>query len=148
MEERTTISGKGAIVVGLFVIIAVVIRFATFTDSQDVVLEKAVRGVLWSTYSGIHLGPEINEIRKGGDYSSVDTLLEKASPDAISIEQISRSEPLLSWSANQKVIVRVHYRFPDDIETQTEYMLFNHGAISAWVYRHDTSAAAYYLNFY
>jgi len=149
MEKKIDITGKKPVIAGLIlIVILVVIRLVTFSNSQDPALEKAVREVLWSTYSGIHLGPEINKIREEGDYSKVDSLLKKASPDAITIEQISRSEPLMSWSSKQEVIVRVHYRFPEDTEIQTEYMKFSHGIVSDWIYRHDTTAASYYLNFF
>ena len=149
MEREFQFSGKAAIAVGIFLIVGIVIRFSTFVDSTDATLEQKVRDVLWSTYSGIHLGPEINQIREKGDYDNVSALLKKASPDAIIIEQISRSEPLMSWSSNQVVIVRVRYRFPEDTETQTEYMRFEHGSmLNSWSYRYDTSAASYYLNFF
>lgn len=149
MEKEFQFSGKAAIAVGVLLIVGIAIRFFTFVDSTDATLEQKVRDVLWSTYSGIHLGPEINDIRSKGDYESVPSLLKKASPDAIDIEQISRSEPLMSWSSNQVVIVRIRYRFPEDTKTQTEYMKFEHGSmLKSWSYRYDTSAINYYLNFF
>jgi len=148
MKKGVDIGGKAAIAVGLLLITVLVIRSATFADLHDAALEKAVRDVLWTNYSGIHLGPGIDEIRKKGDYPGTDTLLKNASPDAIRIERMSRSEPLMSWSSNRNVIVRVRYRFPDDPETQTEYMVFDHGALSDWIYQYDTSAFSYYLNFF
>jgi len=148
MEKGIGFGGKAAIIAGLLLITALVLRSATFADMHDAALEKAVRDVLWTAYSGIHLGPGIDEIRKKGDYSGADTLLKDASPDAIRIERISRSEPLMSWSSNRKVIVRVRYRFPDDTRTRTEYMVFAHGAFGDWIYQDDSSAFAYYLNFF
>jgi len=143
------ITGKSAVVVGLLLLIALGFRMASFSDSQSPILEKKVRDVLWSTYSGNHLSLEINRIKDERDYDSVGALLEKASPEAIVIEQISRSEPLISLSSNQEVIVRVDYRFPDEIETQTEYMLFEHGSLlKSWSYRYDVSSISYYLNFF
>ena len=149
MEKRVQFSRKAAIGVGILLIIGIIIRFFTLADSTDATLEKKVRGELWSTYSGHHLGPEINRIQKEQDFDSVGSLVKNASPDAITIEQISRSEPLMSWSSNQEVIVRVRYRFPGNTNTQTEYMLFEHGGLlNSWSYRHDTSAIAFYLNFF
>jgi hypothetical protein len=149
MEKEVQFSGMAAIGVGLLLIIGIAIRFFTLADSTDATLAQKVRGELWSTYSGHHIGPEINRIQEEEDFDSVGDLLENASPDAITIEKISRSEPLMSWSSNQEVIVRVHYRFPGDTETQIEYMLFEHGMIlNSWSYRHDTSAIAFYLNFF
>ena len=149
MEQEFQFSGKAAIAAGVLLIVGIAIRFFTFVDSTDATLEQKVRDVLWSTYSGIHLGPEINTIQGERDYSKAPALLKKASPDAISIEQISRSEPLMSWSANQVVIVRVRYRFPEDTETQTEYMEFGHGSmLNSWSYTYNTSAVSYYLNFF
>jgi len=134
--------------VGAILIICVVVRVATFTDSHDPDLEKAVRAELWLRY-GSQLDTEINKIRTERDYESVPFLLEKASPDAITIERISRSEPLLSWSSRQSVIVRVHYRFPDDPETQMEYMRFNHGMVGGWRYSPEgATALSFYLNFF
>ena len=133
---------------GIILVVGIAIRFFTFTNSTDATLEQKVRDVLWSTYSGIHLGPEINEIREKGAYGNVPALLEKTSPAAIIIEQISRSEPLLSLSTSQDVIVRVYYRFPNETTTQIEYMRFNHSKIAGWVYQYDTSVIAYYLNFF
>lgn len=148
MEGNFQISGKAVIAAVLILIIAIAIRVATFSDSHDASLEQAVRSELWLRY-GDRLGTEINQIRQEGDYSGVSSLLEKASPDAITIERISRSEPLLSWSSNQDVIVRVHYRFPEDTAPQTEYMKFSHGSmVDVWQYRNDTFAIAYYLNFF
>lgn len=149
MEKEFQFSGKAVIAVGILVIVGIAIRFFTFVDSADATLEQKVRDVLWSTYSGIHLGPEINQIREKGEFEKVPALLKKASPDAITIEQISRSEPLMSWSSNQVVIVRVRYRFPEETETQTDYMRFEHGSLlDSWSYRYGTSAASYYLNFF
>lgn len=149
MKKEFQFSGKAAIAVGIILVVGIAIRFFTFTNSTDATLEQQVRGVLWSTYSGLHLGPEINEIREKGAYGNVPALLEKASPAAITIEQISRSEPLMSWSSNQVVIVRVRYRFPEDTESQTEYMKFEHGSmLNSWSYRHDTSVVSYYLNLF
>jgi len=45
---------------------------------------------LWNTYSG-QLGHEITKIRTEGDYESVPSLVEKANPEAITIEQIRGS---------------------------------------------------------
>ena len=149
MEKEFQFSGMTAIAVGIVLIVGIAFRFFTFADSTDATLEQKVRDVLWSTYSGLHLGPEINEIQKERDYSKVADLLKKASPDAITIEQISRSEPLISWSSNQEVIIRVYYRFPEETQIRTEYMLFEHGGLlDSWSYRYDTSAMAYYLNFF
>jgi hypothetical protein len=149
MEQNFQITGKAAVTVGLILIVVLVaIRMVTLSDSHDATLEKAVRSELWLRY-GDRLGTEINKIRTEGDYGSVPSLLDKASPDAISIERISRSEPLMSWSANQKVIVLVHYRFPDDTETQMEYMRFEHGSmLDVWRYTYDVSVVSYYLNFF
>lgn len=147
MEQNIRISGKAAVVIGVIVIVGVVLRMITFSDSGDTTLEQAVRAELWSTYSG-QIGTEVERIRTEGDYGSVSSLLEKASPDAIIIERISRSEPLFKWSSTQKVIVRVRYRFPDDTAMQTQYMKFDHGALSGWRYRFDATALSYYLNFF
>jgi hypothetical protein len=149
MEKEFQFTGLAAIGVGLLLIGAITMRFFSFADSTDATLEQKVRNELWSTFSGHHLGPEINRIRKEKDYDSVGSLLEKSSPEAITIEQISRSEPLMSWSSNQEVIVRVKFLFPGDTETRTEYMLFEHGGIlQSWSYRYDTTAFAYYSNFF
>jgi len=140
---------KASIIVLVLIIAVLGIRMATLSTSHEPLLEKAVRDVLWSTYSGIHLGPEINRIRKDSDYDSVDALTKKASPMAISIEQISRSEPLMTLSSNKKVIVRVRYRFPGDTSTQTEYMEFKHGSlVDVWSYNYEVSAISYYLNIF
>jgi len=149
MEKNVEIKGKAAVTAGLILIVVLAgIRMATFSDSHDASLEKAVRSELWLRY-GDRLGAEINKIRKEADYSDVSDLMKKASPDAITIERISRSEPLLKWASSQNVIVRVHYRFPEDVETQKEYMRFNHGSmVDAWQYRYDSSAVSYYLNFF
>ncbi len=146
-SQEIQISGKMAIMLGVLVIVGVVIRLLTFSDSADIELEKDVRAQLWSTYCG-QIGTEITKIRTEGDYGSVPSLLEKANPEAIIIEQINRSEPLLSWASTQDVIVSVRYRFPDDTETQTEYMRFNHSAIAGWVYQYDSTALAYYMNLF
>lgn len=123
-------------------------RVVSNSASNDPLLEKAVREVLWSSYSGIQLSAEIEKIREEGDYDKVNALTQKASPDAIFIEQISRSEPLMSASSNQIVIVRVRYRLPGDTSTRTEYMEFKHGSlIDAWSYHYTVSAISYYLNF-
>ena len=114
MEKEFQFSGISAIAVGLLLIVGIIFRFFSFVDSTDTTLEQKVRNELWSTYSGHHLGPEINRIQKENDYDSVSSLLEKSSPDAITIEQISRSEPLMSGSSNQEVIVRAYYSFPED----------------------------------
>ena len=148
MEKGIGIGGKAAIVAGLLLITALVIRSAIFADVHDAALEKAVRDVLWIDYSGIHLGPGIDEIRKKGDYRGADILQKDASPDVIHIERISRSEPLLALSSNQEVVVRVRYRFPGDNRTRTGYMEFEHGASGDWVYQDDSSAFTYYLNFF
>ena len=149
MEKEVQFSGISAVGVAILLLIGITIRFFTLDNSTDLTLEQKVRAELWSTYSGHHLAPEINRIRKEKDYDSVGSLLKKSSADAITIEQISRSEPLMSWSSNQKVIVRVYYRFPGNTKTQTEYMLFEHGGIlNSWSYRYDTSAIAFYLNFF
>ena len=149
MEKEFQFSGKAAIAVGIILIAGIVIRFLSFSDATDALLEEKVRDVLWSTYSGIHLSAEINTISREQDYDKVPSLLDKASPDAITIERISRSEPLLSWSSNQVVIVRVRYRFPEDTETRIEYMKFKHGSmLKSWSYSYDTSAISYYLNFF
>ncbi len=132
-RQEIQISGKAAIVVGVLVIVVVVIRLITFSDSVDTELEKNVRAQLWFTYSGTHLSAEIAKIRAETQYDSVSSLLKKANPEAITIEQISRSEPLLSWSTSQDVIILVKYRFPDDTTTNIEYMRFNHSTIAGWV---------------
>jgi len=140
---------KASILVIVFLVVGLGIRIASFSASHDPLLEKAVRDVLWSTYSGIHLSAEINKIRKDQDYDSVDALTKKSSPQAISIEQISRSEPLMTSSSNQRVVVRVRYRFPDDTSTRIEYMEFKHGGLlDVWSYNYDVSVISYYLNFF
>ena len=147
MEKNVQITGTAAVVVGLLLIVGIAIRVVAFSDSNDPTLEKAVRAQLWLTYGGI-LGTEISEIREKADYGSVPALLAKASPDAITVEKLSRSEPLMEWDSNQEVVVRVHYRFPGDTETKTEYMKFKHGPVSGWSYNYDTTAISYYLNFF
>ncbi len=140
---------KASILVIVILVVGLGVRLASFSASSDPVLEKAVRDVLWSTYSGTHLSAEINEIRKAQDYDSVDSLINKASPQAILIEKISRSQPLMSSSSNQKVIVRVSYRFPDDTSSRIEYMEFKHGGlIDAWSYHYEVSVISYYMNFF
>ena len=148
MKKGIGIGGKAVIAAVLLLITILAIRSAIFADVHDTALEKAVRDVLWIDYSGIHLGPGIDEIRKKGDYPGADTLQKDASPDVIRIERIGRSEPLLAWSSNREVIVRVRYRFPGDTGTRTGYMEFEHGASGDWVYQDDTSAFTYYLNFF
>jgi len=146
-SQKIQIGGKAAVVLGVLVIFGVILRLVTFADSADIELEKDVRAQLWMNY-GDQLGKEIAKIRTEGDYGSVPSLLEKANPEAIIIDQISRSEPLLSWASSQEVIIRVRYRFPDDTKTQTEYMRFNHSTIAGWVYQYDSTVFAYYLNFF
>lgn len=147
MEKTFELSGKAALLAGVVLVVVIGVRLATFADSGDPELEEAVRAELWSTYSGM-LGVEINQIREEKDYDSVGSLLERASPDAILIEKISRSEPVMSWASKQKVIVRVRFRFPEDTESRTEYMKFDHGMFGGWSYRYDTSAVAFYTNFF
>lgn len=148
MAQEIQITGKAAVVAILLVIALVAVRIITFTDSQDAGLEEAVRAELWLRYGG-QLGTEIEEIREKADYGGVPALLDKASPEAITIERISRSEPLLSWSSNQKVVVRVHYRYPDDTETRKEYMKFRHGMIGGWRYSPEgVTGVSFYLNFF
>lgn len=148
MAHSIDITGKAAVIVGLLVIALVAVRIISFSDSHDAALEDAVRAELWLRYGG-QLDSEINKIREGGDYSSVDSLLKKATPDAITIERISRSEPLLSGSTNQKVVVRVHYRYPDDTETRMEYMKFKHGMVGGWRYNPEgATVVSFYLNFF
>ena len=149
MEEikKVQIGGKAAALIIVLVIVGALVRLATFVESTDTELAKDVRAQLWLLY-GDRLGKEVSDIRAKGTYGNVSSLLEKANPRAISIEQISRSEPLLSWSSSQKVIVRVRYRFPEDTRTQTEYMYFKHNSIAGWAYQHDTTVVVYYVNFF
>lgn len=149
MKKEVQLSGKVGIGIVILIILGIALRFLTITDSTDAKLNQKVREELWSTYSGLHLGPEINRIKEEQDYDNVDSLLKKASKDAITIEKIDRSEQLLSWSSNQKVIVRVYYRFPEEAKTQVEYMYFEHGALlNTWSFRYNTSALAFYLNYF
>jgi len=140
---------KASMLVIVLLIVGLGVRIISFSASHDPVLEKAVRDVLWSTYSGVHLSAEISRIREDQDYDSVEALTKKSSPLAISIEKISRSQPLMASSSNQKVVVRVHYRFPDDTSTRIEYMEFKHGGLlDVWSYNYDVSVVSYYLNFF
>jgi len=140
---------KASIVVMVFIFVGLGVRMATYSASSDPLLEKAVRDVIWSTYSGIHLSSEIDKIREERDYENIEALTKKSTPKAISIEQISRSEPLLALSSSQIVIIRVRYRFPGESSTRTEYMEFKHGnLVDVWSYNYEVSAISYYLNFF
>ena len=147
MEIKLT--AKNSLIAVAAVILFVIIRIATISSSEDPDLEKAVRDVLWSTYSGVHLSKEIEAIRQSGNFDEVEALTKKSSSEAIDIIKISRSEPILSFSTNQKVIVKVRYYFPGDQEARTDYMKFTHGSlVNVWSYQYSSSAYAYYMNFY
>lgn len=142
-------SFKGSILILFLLLIGLGLRIVYLSDSNDPMLHAAVRNVLWSTYSGVHLSSEIRDIRDNEDYDRVEGMTTRASPEAIQIEEISRSQPIMTQSTNQTVVVKVRYRFPDESTSKIQYMKFKRGSlVDVWSYEYEVYALSYYLNFF
>lgn len=145
--EEFHVGGKGTAMVFVLVIITMMLRVFSLSDSDDAQLQQKVRQQLWLSYA-TELGQEIEAARQSGNFDRINELLAKSSADAIAIEKVAVSEPLLSWSSSENVIIEVTYRLPDESVSQTRYMRFNHSAAAGWNYRFNSNAFSYYTNLF
>lgn len=142
-EKQFELSGKS----GVFALIAVVLfvgfRFYSFDKNTDPDLKAEVMTELRNEMGGA-LQKRMNQ---SVDESDLKELTDMADSDRITIYSIYVSKPILSFSSNQKAIVKVDFRLPQG-SRQTKYYEFKHGLIGGWNYRYQSNSYAYYSNFF
>ncbi len=144
MAEKTIeLSGKSGLA-AVFVVLAFVgFRFMTFDKNTDPKLREAVMAELRNELGGA-LQRKLNESDADRDYEE---LSELADADNITIYSIYVSEPVLSYSNNQKAILKVTFRLPG-ASKETRYYQFSHSLIGGWQYETTALSYQYYSNFF
>lgn len=139
-------------VVGLIVIVAIAaVRLSTMDDNMgDTELLKKLEFQLMTE----HFPSDVESLKSAyasGDMEMTSELVESITTSKITITSVSASSPLLSFSTNQKTVVKVTYSLDDSSGNRTKgtkYYRFKHGGFgNSWSYEHESGAIAYYLNF-
>lgn len=135
----------GPAVVALVVILGLVgYRVVTLGETDDPVLEEAVRAELMIRQSQ-RTGQELDRLDDADiDEAAVRSLAARADPEGIEVHSLGKSAPLLDGSGGD-VVVRVEYSLPGGPRVE-EYWVFEHPSPRVWRYRRQTSELWYWLN--
>lgn len=95
---------------------------------------------------------ELKSIYESGDREAIAKAVKSITSNKITIKSVYTSTPLLTFSSNQKVVVKVSYALDDAVGQRTQgtkYFRFRHGGLmgSRWTLPSEVGAISYYLNF-
>ena len=145
------LGGWQAAVAIIVVIAVVIIRLATLNDRRnDEDLMRALELQLLTEYFPDDV-ESLKEAYESGDEDEIAAAAQSVTTTELTILSARTSAPLLSFSTNEKVIIKVAYSLDDAFgnrEKGTKYYCYRHGAIgNIWQYRYTSNPAGYYLNF-
>lgn len=95
---------------------------------------------------------QLRPIYESGDREAIAKAVKSITSSKITIKSVYTSAPLLTFSSNQKVVVKVSYSLDDAAghrDEGTKYYRFRHGGLmgSRWSSPSEVGAIRYYLNF-
>jgi len=140
------------VIVGIAVLVVILgLRLMTLNDkTDDSDLMEQLEFQLLTDYYPDDV-KNLKSVYEAGDEEAASMVVESLTSRKINIESVQTSSPLLSFSTNTKVVVKVTYSMSDSNgirEKGEKYYLFKHGTIgNTWHHRYDSSAFMYYLNF-
>lgn len=151
-EVKFQLKGWHALIAIPIIIIVVIIRLATFDDlSTNEALMNDLRLRLTSEYFPDDV-EKLKEVMKTGSKDEISKVANSITSTKLNFESIKGSSPLLSFSSNQNVIVKVTYSVTDDTTTRdkaTVYYYYKHGSVvNTWQYQNYSNSIGYYLNFF
>ena len=148
-EIKIQLNGWLALVVIVALIAFAGLRFMTLDDmSYNDELMVHIEGLLQNEYAP-HVVDKLNSAIAAGDKDLIEQTAASVTSTSVNISSVKASYPVLGFSTQKDVVVKVVYSFDDDAgtgEEQTIYYLFRHG-VFGWQYQYITSSLNYYLNF-
>jgi len=150
-EIQMKLNGWQAIVVIIIVIGLIVVRLASFNDkTNNEELIQELEFQLMTEYFPDDV-EHLKAVYESGDDDEVSDTVESITTTELTILSVQTSSPLLSFSSNQKVIVKVVYSLDDAFgnrEQATTYYRFKHGGLlNTWRHMGRSGKTSYYLNF-
>lgn len=146
MQQEIKFNGIAGIIALFGIIGFVLLRLATLGGNSDPDLESAVRQELLSD-SATGSVEMLKSMWKNKTLESGS--VDKLNPFNIEIIELSSSQPLMSGSSRERVIVYVKYFIPTESEPLERYMEFTHYMVgNRWRYNYDTSVISYYFNLF
>ncbi|NIB39932.1 hypothetical protein HBA55_10065 [Pseudomaricurvus alkylphenolicus] len=150
MKAQVNFSGWQAVVALVAVIIFVIIRITSMSDQLD---NKPLMEKLQRELNGRHFSAQMQQIQMSlaaGDADVADQA-RKLAAGGVQILEVTTSAPLLGFSSNERVVVKVGYFItmgPRKDDYVTEYFWFTHAALgNRWHLERRATPFSYYLNF-
>jgi hypothetical protein len=146
MEKTIKFNGVTALIALVAVIGFVLFRIATMGSNTDPDLEKLVRQELLSNSATA----SVEALKDMWKNKTLETgSVKKLDPFNIQLLELNSSQPLLSASSSERVIVYVKFLIPSSSEPMERYMDFtHHQAGNRWRYNYDSSVVSYYFNLF
>lgn len=150
-EIQMKLTGWKAIAAIVVVLCIVGVRLMTFNDKMDDSdLVQKLEFEIMTNYFPNDV-EHLKSAYESGDIDETARAVETIATSKINFESIKASSPLLTFSTNKEVVIKVTYSLDDSSGNrikETKYYLFKHGSIgNVWQYRYETSAISYFLNF-
>jgi hypothetical protein len=128
----------------------VAVRVMTFSDKlNDPALMQALNTQLMCEYYPSEVD-RLKQTMETGDKAAISKAASSVSADIV-IESAKVSSPLLSFSSNKKVVVKVTAALRDDAglrDRRTFYYRYRYSALTGhYSYQHRSGSMGYYLNF-
>ncbi len=135
----------------VILITIVVVRLVTFSNQQgDTELMEKVKFEIMTDY----FPDDVDQLKiamESGTAEEINQASRSLITSKITIQSLSTSYPLFSFTSNKEVVVKVVFSIDDESgnrDRRTNYYLFKYGGLTdSWRYQHKVTAISYYLNF-